>query len=425
MSQDSNRSHLLPRRDFLALAAGAAGAGVALGGLNRRGAAAADPPPAGAQTPLPSAAELVPGKDPRLIVYSAKPLEIETPLELLREQRITPKQLLFVRNNQALADSNTLQPIRDDDWRIDLTGLVEYPRQISVARLRAMPQTECEMVLQCSGNGRAFFSKLAHCDGSQWRHGAMGNVKFRGVRLRDVIDALAPHIDPAARFVTAEGRDDAASPQAADFEHSIPLADALARSIVALELGGEALPAVHGGPVRLVTPGYYGTMHVKWLGRLRFEAEETFNHHQVRRYRTPYEPIEPGSKFDYGRENSEPNWRMRVKCVIFSPADRAELPAGRTTIAGVAFNDGAVAIQSVDLTTDGGRTWRRAELTVPDSRYAWYPWRIELELPPGEHEIVARATDALGRSQPLDASLQWNPAGYAFSAADRLSVRAG
>src|SRR5487761_1675129 len=114
------------------------------------------------------AAELVAGKDSRLIVHSTKTLELETPLELLREYPLTPKKVLFVRNNQELADTRTTKPLKMDDWQFEIVGLVEYPRTVALERLREMEQTEVEMVLQCSGNGRAHFGRAAAVKGSAW-----------------------------------------------------------------------------------------------------------------------------------------------------------------------------------------------------------------------------------------------------------------
>lgn len=425
MPDDCNRDRDLSRREFVGFAAAAAAAaGLArpTGVLALAGPAASQPPTAEASKSTATAASLISGKDARLTVHNPKAPEIETPLELLRAHRLTPKELLFVRNNHTLAGTLSLEPWSGSDWNVELTGMVEFPRTITLERLRSLPQVECEMVVQCSGNGRAFLSRAAKAQGAQWRHGAMGNVKFRGVTLRQLIEATAPNLDPGAKFVTAEGRDDAPNPESADFEHSLPLADALDRSIIALELNGEPLPALHGGPVRLVTPGYYGTMHVKWLSRLRFEAEETFNHHQIRRYRTPHKPIAPGGEFVYGRENSEPNWRMRIKAVIFAPLEGEAIAAGKVNINGVAFNDGASAIESVLISTDGGKNWQTAPVDAAGGPYAWHHWQTEIDLAAGKHEIIARAVDALGRSQPLDAAVQWNPAGYGYSAADRVAV---
>ena len=379
--------------------------------------------PAFAADKAQGADALIDGKDARLLVHKAAPCEIETPWELLLEHPLTPKELLFVRNNQQLADSQTLAPSTATEWPIEFDGLVEFPRSMELKRLRELPQVEREMVLQCSGNGRKLFSQSSPCPGAPWHLGAVANLKFGGPTLRSVVEELKLNVDPRAQFITAEGLDGPPKPDVADFEHSLPLRDALDRSVLALTMNGEPLPAAHGGPVRLVTPGYYGTMHVKWLSRIRFETSETANHHQVRRYRTPYDPIKPGSEFQYDLGNSEPNWRMRIKSIIFSPSDGAifnvsdgvtpSAPGDKLTVRGVAFNDGACRIERVEISTDG-ETWRPAELEVPESPYAWYRWQAEVQ-GSGKHVIRCRAIDALGRTQPRDGAIHWNPAGYAWN----------
>lgn len=370
-----------------------------------------------------TAADLVTGKDPRLTVHAARPVEIETPLELLRTKQLTPKEFLFVRNNQSLENSLTISGKELKGWNLEVVGLVEKQKSLDAAQLSEMEQTEVEMVLQCSGNGRAMFSKAAKAKGSQWTIGAMGNVKFGGVRLKTVLDKLDLNIDSTARFVTAEGRDSPLSAQDADFEHSILLEDALSRSILALRMNGEPLPAVHGGPVRLVTPGYYGTMHVKWLSRLRLEPCETFNHHQVHRYRTPLEPIRPGSEFKYSLHNSEPNWRMKIKSVIFAPIDGETVKPGNLEIRGVAWNDGSSRIEAVEVSYDGGQSWQRTKLETPTSMYAWYPWNTTLALRAGEYVIECRAVDAFGRTQPMNGAIAWNPAGYTWNGVHAVNVK--
>jgi DMSO/TMAO reductase YedYZ molybdopterin-dependent catalytic subunit len=181
-----------------------------------------------------TADRLIAGKDPRLIVHVTEPPEIETPLSLLREARITPASLLFVRSNQPMPGADTLKPAPGDNWRIEIAGLREGPAKIALADVAKLPQVEVEMVLQCSGNGRAYFSAAAPAKGAQWQAGAMGNVRFGGVPLAKVLEHFQIEPQEAAKFLTAEGRDAPGKPGEADFEHSIPLDDALARSLLAL-----------------------------------------------------------------------------------------------------------------------------------------------------------------------------------------------
>ncbi len=365
----------------------------------------------------PTANELVPGKNSQLVVHNAKIFEFETPLTLLREHNVTPSDILFVRNNQQPAWALTLQPPAEQAWNLEIAGLIEYPRVIAIESLLKMPMVEHEMVLQCSGNGRKSFSRAAPAKGSQWDQGAVANVRFKGVPLRAVFEKFDVRPHASVRFLTAEGRDEPATAADADFEHSIPWADALDRSLLALELNGKPLPAIHGGPLRLVTPGYYGTMNLKWLSRLRLEAQETVNHHQVKRYRTPLHPIEPGSKFEYGLENSEPNWNMRIKSLIFSPLDGEQIPAGRLRFNGVAWNDGEAKIETVELSSDAGFHWQRAELKVPGSRYACDPMspsrpnfksrRASLPLPAGLSQTQWGTADTARWIDRLESSSLW------------------
>lgn len=364
---------------------------------------------------------LLPGKNPRLVVHTAAPAVLETPLDLLAQDRITPIDALFVRNVQHSAALLTIKPPSLSGWKIELGGLVDRPQTINARLLEDLEQVAVEMVLQCSGNGRSLFSPAAKTKGTAWGRGGMGNVRFSGARLQTVLEHFGIRPKPQARYLSAEGVDDPAAGEQ-DFEHSLPLADALKKSILALRLNGEPIPAVHGGPVRLVTGGYYGTMHVKWITRLRFDAEESNHTSQVPHYRTPLVPIAPGEPFEATLANSEPNWRMKIKSVVLSPLPGATLTAGEVAASGVAFNDGEAAIETVLVSGDGGRTWQRAEVDAPDSPYAWYRWQARLNLPPGRQQIWARAIDKLGRTQPLDGTIHWNPQGYTWNGVDKIDV---
>lgn len=367
---------------------------------------------------------LVPGKDPRLIVHTSAPVVIETPTVLLAESQVTPTPLIFVRNVQPHAEAATIKPAGLADWKIELAGLLDKPRTLDAKSLADLDHVEREMVLQCSGNSRVLFNAAAPVKGTQWGRGGMANVRFAGVPLAKVLDRLGVKVDPRAKFLTAEGEDKPA-PGEQDFEHSLPLEDALNLSFLALSLNGQPLPAVHGGPVRLVTPGFYGTMNVKWLRRLRFDAAESDHTSQIPHYRTPRTPIRPGAEFKPTYANSDSNWRMKIKCVVLSPAPGATLTPGESVVRGVAFNDGDARIETVLVSPDAGRTWQRAQLDVPESPYAWYRWQAALKLPPGKTQVWARAIDALGRSQPTDGSIHWNPQGYTWNGVEKIEVQVG
>ena len=360
------------------------------------------------------------GIDKRLEVLSQAPLVLQTPVDLLAGQRITDKNVLFVRNAQDLAEGLTLEARPLAGWEIELTGLTTPARVvIRGEELLEMDQVEYEMVLQCSGNGR---SRYAGIPGTPWGQGGVGNVRFSGVPLSAILARYRIEVAPQTKYVTAESKSSRASLGKAEFEHSLPVADVLEKSILALELNGEALPGIHGGPVRLVTPGFFGTMQVKWLARLRFEMVESSNFYHATEYRVPLSLVVPGEEFTFTLEKSRPTWHLRLMSYVLDPSPGTTLKAGDVTVGGVAFNDGAARLESVLVSFDRGRRWQPAEFQTPDSPYAWYQWTTRTTFTPGVHEIWSRATDALGRSQPIDGSIFWNPNGYEWTGVFKTEV---
>jgi DMSO/TMAO reductase YedYZ molybdopterin-dependent catalytic subunit len=250
----------------------------------------------------------------------------------------------------------------------------------------------------------------------------VGNVRFAGIPLSAVLQKYNVKVDPQVKYVTAEGHDLPMGLDKPDFEHSIPVARVLERSIFALKLNGELLPGIHGGPVRLVTPGLFGTMQVKWLSRLRFETAESANFYQATEYRVPLSLLKPGEKFRFTLENSRPTWDIRLMSYILDPVPGAKLKAGAVTVSGAAYNDGSATLDSVLVSFDRGQSWQPAKFEAPDSPYAWYQWTTQTTLQPGTYEIWARATDALGRSQPPDGTIFWNPNGYEWTGVFKCEV---
>jgi len=346
-------------------------------------------------------------------VMSVVPLVLSTPIRLLAENRITDKKHLFVRNIQDLAVGMTMEPVPLQGWELELVGLIKPFRVVIRAEdLLEMQQVEHEMVLQCSGNGRNQYPGIP---GTPWNQGGVGNVRFSGVPLKAILEKYKITVDPQVKYVTAEGHDLPMGLEKPDFEHSIPVASVLERGILALNLNGEPLPGIHGGPVRLVTPGLFATMQVKWLARLRFETAESQNFYHATEYRVPHALLKPGEKFRFTLENSRPTWEIRLMSYILDPEPGARLKAGPVSVRGVAYNDGSAPIDSVLVSFDRGRSWQPADFETADSPYAWYEWKTQTTLKAGIHEIWARATDALGRSQPLDGKIFWNPNGYEWT----------
>jgi len=242
------------------------------------------------------------------------------------------------------------------------------------------------------------------------------------VPLSAVLEQHDVKIDPQVKYVTAEGKERPVGHDLPVVEHSLPVADVLAKSILALKLNGEDLPTVHGGPVRLVTPGFFGTMQLKWLSTLRFEVAESTCFYHANEYRVPLSPVKPGEQFEFTLENSRPTYAIPLMSYILDPESGAELETGPVRVNGVAYNDGSARLESVLVSFDCGESWQPAELETPDSPYAWHQWWTQGNLEPGVHEIWSRAIDEHGRSQPLDGSEFWNPNGYEWTGVFKCDV---
>jgi sulfite oxidase len=288
-----------------------------------------------------------------------------------------------------------------------------------------MDQVKRVSVLQCAGNGRSFYAAKQKVAGGQWMNGGMGNVEWEGVPLRPFLADMK--LEPAAsvRWLTAEGWDEPPTPEGSDFAKSYGIDDpALEHAILALKMNGEPIPAIHGGPVRLIIPGFYGNMNVKFLTVLLLAAEQSPSAFQSVGYRMPLQPVEPGQfeANDYTIYNSVPTYGHTIKSVIFSPLPEDKPKAGPVEITGVAFNDGMAPVTSVEASADGGKTWQAAEVAPPESPWAWYHWKAKSNLAAGNNLLMARATDALGRTQPMDGLARWNPRGYEWNGVDRVEV---
>jgi len=387
-------------------------------------------PLAWADEPAPSAPGIIAGKSAQMIVHNAKLGVMETPLSLLRDPRVTPKEILYNRTHfpvdgagRWVATTAPMDAQATQDWTILVSGLVQRPKTIRVADLARMQQVKRTSVMQCAGNGRSYYWAKAKTPGSGWKHGGMGNLVWEGVALMPLLKSLELSPDAQAHYLTANGKDVPAVAGGADMIKSYKLtAPQLDDAILALTMNGEPIPTIHGGPVRLIIPGFYGNMNVKWLTDLMYTAEESPSAIMQKTYRMPIRPVEPG-KFttqDLTQQNSTPTYGFAVMSVVFAPLAGETVRAGSVDLKGVAWNDGVVPLTSVRVSLDQGKSWQEADVDASDGPYAWHHWQRQVRLDAGQHEVWVRAIDAWGRSQPLDGLTTWNPGGWDWHGVDRV-----
>lgn len=375
----------LPRRRMLAGSASALAA-AGLASFQSQALAQIAAPAAPAAKPLPGYASFK--NADAVIVHSST--TIETKRSAFGSSVVTPTNQLYVRNNLPTPPESIVAD--RDAWKLQIDG-VKKPRQLSLAELKTMGLETVTMVLQCSGNGRGFFPSKP--SGTQWTVGAAGCVVWSGVPVREVIKALGGVADGMV-YMTGTGGEvlpAGIDPKTVMVERSVPLA-AMEDALLAWEMNGEPVSLVHGGPLRLIVPGYTGVNNIKYIKQLAFTAKESEAHIMSHGYRIS----PPGSKGDPSQPSVQ---EMSVKSWINSPIpEDGNQAAGKVQIQGVAFG-GMNAVKGVEVSTDGGKTWKQARLIGPDmGKYAWRQFVLQAELPKGTYRLASRATDDKGNVQP-------------------------
>ena len=321
-----------------------------------------------------------------LIVHSKK--GIETHRSAIGESLITPNKNIYIRNNMpTMSDAQ----IGDrNNWKVSIKG-VKNPKTFSLAQLKKLGHTTMATILQCSGNGRGFFAHEVR--GSQWKTGAAACVVWTGVPMKVVVDACGG-VDSDAVFMTSAGVDHEPTgldPKKATVERSVPK-KVYKDAMLAWEMNGVPLPNAHGGPLRMVTPGYFGINNVKHLGQVAFTKTESTVKYMKSSYRIS--PI--------GKKGSQyPScWEMPVKSWITRPTDETgTVKAGNVQIVGVAMG-GTKKVRSVKVSIDGGQSWKKAKFAGPDlGKYAWRQFVFEANLAPGSYNLASKASTG-GKTQP-------------------------
>lgn len=352
-----------------------------------------------------------------MVVHGEDPFNAESSRAALAESSVTSLDAFYVRNHGPVPD------IDPAAWRLKVDGLVEQELELSLAELKArFAGHEVIATMQCAGNRRTGFLAVRDIPGeAPWGPGATGNAVWLGARLRDVLAVAGPRAE--VEHVAFLGADTSEEPDPPEpFGASIPRHKATAGEVLlAWSMNGEPLPSVHGSPLRAVVPGYTGARSVKWLERITARSEPSDNHFQAKTYLLLPPEADP--------ENPPPGegvplGAVAVNADFVAPDDGATVPAGALRVSGYALAGDDRRIVRVDVSTDGGVSWRQADLLDQQSPWSWRLWEAEVELGAGSTEIVARAWDSALAAQPEDTAHLWNPRGYVNNAWARITVTA-
>lgn len=358
-------------------------------------------------------------KHPRFDSLSETPWNGEPPADLLVESAVTPKELFYVRNHAPVP------AIDPESFRLEVGGRVERPLRLSMVDLhRDFPAIEVEATLQCAGNRRDELIAVRPIPGeTPWGRTALGNARWRGAPLSAVLRAAGAEEEArGGGHVAFLGLDEVEKEgRTIGFGASIPLARVLRGHdvLLAYEMNGAPLAPVHGFPLRVVVPGYIGARSVKWVGSVTVQDEPSDNHYQARSYKL-FPPHVGPDDADWSRGLML--GELSINSAICRPAPDEEVAAGRVTVRGYAMAGGDRTVERVEVSADGGRSWIWARHD-PAPPGVWSLWRAEIDLPPGEHELVCRAWDSSANTQPESAAGVWNFKGYMNHAWHRVKIR--
>jgi DMSO/TMAO reductase YedYZ molybdopterin-dependent catalytic subunit len=338
-----------------------------------------------------------------LILQRTRPPLLETPIEVFDQSVFTPNDRFFVRWHWAVIPN----AIDVNSFRLAVRGHVNQSLSLSLADLMALPRMELAAINQCSGNSRGYFQPRV--PGGEWSHGAMGNARWTGVRLKDVLDRAG--VRGGAVQVRFNGLDEPIVSGAPDFMKSLAIDHARDGEVMlAYAMNGEQLPLLNGFPLRLIVPGWYSTYWVKMLNDIEVLDQPDTNYWTATAYRipdTPYANVRPGQT----DVNLVPISRMVPRSFITNIKPGDTLRARAPTLArGIAFG-GDSGVSRVDFSSDDGKTWQPTQLGKDEGKYSFRQWQINFTAPvQGSHVLMARCSSSSGETQPDMPN--WNPSGF-------------
>jgi DMSO/TMAO reductase YedYZ molybdopterin-dependent catalytic subunit len=406
---------MITRRHLLGTAG--AGAALAVSGLPKfsEAMAAGAPTSVGVPDGIGSYVTMgtLPGKKP-LIQLADRPPNYESPLEYFRTP-ITPNDEFFVRYH--LAD---IPEVDVKTYKISVGGDgANGQAELTLDDLKSMPAIEIAAVNQCSGNRRGL--SKPHVAGVEWGYGAMGCARWKGVRLKDVLDKVG--LKKEAIEISFNGADGPVLDKTPDFIKSLPVWKAIDEStIIAYEMNGAPLPHFNGFPARLIVPGWTGTYWMKHLISVTALTKPLGGFWMNPAYRIPLGKFPIVARF-VSQENpaGTPITEIVINSLITSHRDGAKIKAGKVTVSGLAW-DGGYGIRTVEVSTDGGKTWSGASLGEDLGRYAFRPWSFELKAKHGSNTVMVNAINKIGQTQASE--LIFNGAGYHNNVMQNITLNA-
>lgn len=358
-----------------------------------------------------------PKRHPALKPSSEKPFNAETPPAMLMSSFYTPNDIFFVRSHLPTPEVNA------DQYELEISGPGMKEGVLTLSDIKKFPKHTVTSVIQCGGNRRSEMNAVKALKGLNWEAGAIGNATWSGAKLSDVLRASGVNesVIQKSQHIQFEGYDVGAD--GSPYGASIPLEKGInpyGDVLLAYEMNGEPIPRDHGFPIRLVVPGVVGARNVKWLNRIILSEQESDSHWQQNDYKG-FNPSISWDNVDFSKSPAIQN--MPVTSAICTPEGNESVPPGKLTLKGYAWSGGGNRVIRVDITADGGKSWKEAEIIKQENvnephHYGWTLWKIDLDIPKDKKsvEVWSKAVDSSYNVQPETFENIWNLRGLLSNA---------
>ncbi|KAK8290422.1 hypothetical protein V6Z12_D07G260600 [Gossypium hirsutum] len=376
-----------------------------------------------------------PSRHPCLHINAKEPFNAEPPRSALVSSYVTPVELFFKRNHGPI-------PLVDDIERycVDINGLIETPKKLYFRDIRMLPKYNVTATLQCAGNRRTAMSITRKVKGVGWNVSAIGNAVWGGAKLADILELigvpkLTSSTQSGGKHIEFVSIDKCEEENGGPYKASIPLSQATnpeADVLLAYEMNGEPLNRDHGYPLRVIVPGVIGARSVKWLDSINIIAEECQGFFMQKDYKMFPPSVDWGN---ISWNTRKPQMDFPVQSVICSLEDAQSIKPGKVRISGYAVSGGCHGIERVDVSIDGGKTWREATRFqktgtpyiadgISNDKWAWVLFELTVDIPQST-EIIAKAVDSAANVQPEKVQDIWNLRGILNTSWHRVHVRIG